>query len=213
MNRSNDATRRRKLLVASTLLSLALSSCVDFAQDSRHPTNDHKSPATKETSPPGPAKDSNNSAENQNKAQDPIAPADGGNEASSDELENNTPLELRQLTRCIIEEDVRIAPDGEGRAPFKVSFDSSAAVAPCGKIVKSIWSFGDGAKASGTRVTHTYSAPGEYIVKLNLTDNNGNRNLLDIEYVVIVIAEKTSIERRPQQATKPSRRATERSRP
>ena len=126
------------------------------------------------------------------------------NEASSDELENNTPLEVRQLARCIIEEDVQIAPDREGTAPFKVSFDSSASVAPCGKIVKAIWGFGDGGKARGTKVTHTYSVPGEYSVNLHLTDNKGNGNWL-IDYVVSVTAEKTSTKRNLHQATNPSR--------
>ena len=193
MQRSNDGTRLRKLLVASTLLNLALSSCANFAQENRHPTNTQQPPATPQTSPPGTAKDSNSSDDNQNKARDPLASADGGNEPSSDELENNIPLELRQLTRCAIDEIVNITPDGSGVAPFEVTFDCSSSVAPCGKIVNSIWSFGDGTIARGVKVTHTYAAPGEYTVTVKLSDNKGNRNLLMIDYAVMVTAENTSI--------------------
>jgi hypothetical protein len=36
------------------------------------------------------------------------------------------------------------------------------------------WSFGDGASASGTSVTHTYTVPGTYTVTLHSTDELGN---------------------------------------
>lgn len=204
MNRSNDATRRPRLMVASALLlalslSLALSCRVDFAQESRRPTNDHKSPATKETPAVPPAKNWDTSTQEQN-------------EPSSDELESNTPMELRKLKRCVIEEIVTITPDGIGVAPFAVAFDGSSSVAPCGKLIKWIWSFGDGTKARGAKVTHTYAAPGEYTVKLELTDSKGNRNLVDMDYVVTVTAENMSTERLLRKTEKPTRRTTQRRR-
>jgi hypothetical protein len=39
---------------------------------------------------------------------------------------------------------------------------------------ETIWSFGDGASASGTSVTHTYTAPGVYEVTIHSTDTLGN---------------------------------------
>ncbi len=197
-----------KLIGTFIVFSLGLLSCVDFAQEQRgnsSAANNNRSPVAQQTSAPVSAKNSNSSADNRNDYRDPIAAAAAGNEASSDELEAITTPELRELTRCIIEEDVTIAPEGEGKAPLRFTFDSSGAVAPCGKIVESIWSFGDGTKAIGTTVTHTYSGPGEYIVKLSLTDNKGHRNLLDTEYALTVRGEKSSIEIRRKQTTKPGR--------
>jgi PKD repeat protein len=103
---------------------------------------------------------------------------------------------MKELTRCAIEEIVTITPGGTSDASFALAFDSSASLAPCGKIVKSIWSLGDGTKARGAKVTHNYAAPGDYTVKLELTDDRGNRNLVDIEYAVMVTAENVSTERR-----------------
>lgn len=40
--------------------------------------------------------------------------------------------------------------------------------------VATAWSFGDGAAASGTAVSHTYTAPGTYTVKVTGTDGVGN---------------------------------------
>jgi len=36
------------------------------------------------------------------------------------------------------------------------------------------WNFGDNSKATGATVTHTYNAPGTFIVSLNVTDNVGS---------------------------------------
>ena len=55
----------------------------------------------------------------------------------------------------------------------KVAFDATASQDPDGTIESYEWDFGDGEIASGELVTHTYGAPGDYIVTLALTDNNG----------------------------------------
>jgi PKD repeat protein len=169
-------------VIVIVALNLAFSSCVDFAEEKGQTTNRNKSTPTQQTYFPPAAKTENESPDDQN-------------EPSSDELERNTPIELRQQTRCVIEENVTITPDGDGVVPLAVTFDSSASKAPCGRIVKRIWHFGDGAKARGAKVTHTYAMSGEYIANLHLADNKGNRNLLEIDYAVTVTAVRVSTER------------------
>ena len=51
-----------------------------------------------------------------------------------------------------------------------VTFDASGSF---GKELTYIWDFGDGHRASGEVVRHTYQEPGEYIVILVVTDANG----------------------------------------
>ncbi len=54
-----------------------------------------------------------------------------------------------------------------------VTFDAAASVDPDGDDVQYRWSFGDGASLSfgpGSRVTHTYSQTGSYIVRLTVRD-------------------------------------------
>lgn len=105
-------------------------------------------------------------------------------EPSSDELEKAIPEELRKQIACTIEETVTVAPDGGGPLPLKVSFDASESTAPCGKIVKWSWTFGDGSKGIGPKVTHVYKKRGSYSATLEMRDSKGNRNDLEIDYAV-----------------------------
>jgi outer membrane protein OmpA-like peptidoglycan-associated protein len=52
---------------------------------------------------------------------------------------------------------------------FAVEFNASQSNLPGYKIVEYFWDFGDGEKATGEVVRHTYFKPGEYRVKLGLT--------------------------------------------
>lgn len=47
---------------------------------------------------------------------------------------------------------------------------------PDGTITQWEWDFGDGGRASGATVTHTYNSAGNYPVRLVVTDNCGVRN-------------------------------------
>lgn len=65
-----------------------------------------------------------------------------------------------------------------------LTFDCSASFAAPGfNIVQQDWDFDDGTTATGAVVSHSFDAPGEYVVQLTITDNNGctNTNLVDLQ--------------------------------
>jgi chitodextrinase len=57
-----------------------------------------------------------------------------------------------------------------------VSLDGSSSTAPESSIVSYEWAFGDGILSTGALVSHTYSAPGLYLVSLTVTDNFARRS-------------------------------------
>ena len=63
-----------------------------------------------------------------------------------------------------------------GIAPLNVSFDGGSSSDADGSIVSYAWNFGDSATGSGVTTNHTYSAPGTYIARLTVTDNQGASN-------------------------------------
>jgi len=68
-----------------------------------------------------------------------------------------------------------------------VSFDGSLSYpAPGYTITQYTWDFDDGTTASGPTATHSFDEPGEYVVQLNLQDDNGcvNSNLVDLQVLV-----------------------------
>jgi hypothetical protein len=60
-----------------------------------------------------------------------------------------------------------------GAAPLAVRFDASASRDPDGSLASFLWDFGDGMRASGQVVDHTFDAPGVYDVLLRVTDDAG----------------------------------------
>lgn len=60
-----------------------------------------------------------------------------------------------------------------GSRPFAVSFDGSQSSDGDGTIASYMWTFGDGATATGVRVDHTYDSIGEFQANLVVTDNDG----------------------------------------
>lgn len=70
-----------------------------------------------------------------------------------------------------------------------ISFDGSASTAQTGfTIVEYLWDFDDGTtdNTSGPIVEYSYPVPGEYVVQLYVTDDNGcgNLNLVDLQILV-----------------------------
>jgi PKD repeat protein len=54
-----------------------------------------------------------------------------------------------------------------------VDLDASASNDPDGSIVSYDWDFGDGNSGSGSTLSHTYSGPGTFNIRLIVTDNQG----------------------------------------
>src|SRR5207247_111570 len=54
-----------------------------------------------------------------------------------------------------------------------VSFNGSLSDDPDGTIVRYVWQFGDGAGGEGAALTHRYTYPGEYTVRLAVVDEAG----------------------------------------
>ena len=61
----------------------------------------------------------------------------------------------------------------QGVAPLTVSLDASGSSDPDGHIQGYDWAFGDGDRATGRSVTHTFKASGTYTVRLTVTDDGG----------------------------------------
>ena len=184
-----------RLLTIVILLSLASLSCVSLAQKMESTNKNSSSTAVATRSEPSQAANSNTSS---------ASPAEPGiEEPSSDELERNTPEEVRELARCCIEENVTITPDGEISAPASITCDATKSSAPCGRIIRWHWRFGDGTTGNGARVVHTYTRPGEYVVRLEMKDDKGHhRNLVDIDYPVVVTGE-TATKKLDRQTMRP----------
>ena len=55
----------------------------------------------------------------------------------------------------------------------QVQFDASQSVDSDGTIVSYLWDFGDGNTATTKMAMHRYQSPGDYIVSLSVTDDDG----------------------------------------
>lgn len=68
-----------------------------------------------------------------------------------------------------------------------VQFDGSGSYAAPGyTLTQYTWDFADGTTALGANVSHSFAEPGEYVVQLNLLDDNNcvNSNLVDLQVLV-----------------------------
>jgi PKD repeat protein len=65
------------------------------------------------------------------------------------------------------------ASPSSGQVPLTVSFDGSGSSDPDGSITAYGWVFGDGATATGAKVSHQYTAAGTFTAKLTVTDDSG----------------------------------------
>ena len=68
-----------------------------------------------------------------------------------------------------------------------LEFDGTASFAATGfNIVSYTWDFDDGTTATGPTASHSFDVPGEYIVQLNLIDDNDcvNSNVVDLQVLV-----------------------------
>ncbi len=65
------------------------------------------------------------------------------------------------------------AAPASGAAPLDVQFSAAASADLDGAIVAFEWDFADGATETGKSVRHTFVAPGEFLVKLTVRDDDG----------------------------------------
>ena len=65
------------------------------------------------------------------------------------------------------------AHPGEGLAPLTVAFFATDSTDPDGEIVQYDWQFGEGSVAQGSFATYTFETPGDYRVRLTVTDDLG----------------------------------------
>jgi PKD repeat protein len=68
-----------------------------------------------------------------------------------------------------------------GPAPLTVAFDASSSSSPAGQITNYEWDFSgqnNFRDANGVQVEHTFDRIGDYDVKLRVTDNNGQSNVV-----------------------------------
>ena len=96
-------------------------------------------------------------------------------------------MDQTRLDKLLITNDLNYIPTEIGpgvKALFKMSsstpavhenvlFDGSESVSSEGMIVSYEWDFGEGSKASGKSINHTYKKTGDYQVKLIVTDDKG----------------------------------------
>jgi hypothetical protein len=72
----------------------------------------------------------------------------------------------------------------------QIHFDGIPSSDPDGYITAWVWDFGDGSPtATGTLVSHVYAQPGQYIVTLTVTDNEG---ATDVDHAVVVVKTPTT---------------------
>ncbi|MDG6779150.1 PKD domain-containing protein [Thiomicrorhabdus sp. zzn3] len=66
-----------------------------------------------------------------------------------------------------------VATPVSGDVPLLVNFDASGSYDTDGSILSYAWDFGDGTRASGQNVQHTYQTGGQFNALLTVTDNGG----------------------------------------
>ena len=120
------------------------------------------------------------------------------------------PPDILREDRCDIAENVSVKPEMGGTAPLRVTFDASAAHAPCAKIRSWSWNFGDGTNGTGKRVTHFYNKTGTYIARVSITDRKGYFNLIEIEYLINVTRAKVLIRHKRSRRPSPGPKSKDR---
>ena len=77
-----------------------------------------------------------------------------------------------------------ISPE-TGDVPLEVRLDGSTSTAAGATIAEFRWEFGDGDTGAGPAVTHRYTTPGSYTIRLTVTSSRGEKNTASKELVVV----------------------------
>lgn len=83
----------------------------------------------------------------------------------SPDAENPAPAQDQNPLQLALE----AGPSRDGLIHRSVSFNVDTAPVPRDQLVEVLWDFGDGTRASGARVAHTYTKPGTFLVKLRVS--------------------------------------------
>ena len=86
----------------------------------------------------------------------------------------------------------RAGKDQEACLGDTVSFDASGSTASSG-TAKYTWDFGDGEKADGEKITHTYQKSGKYRVRLHLDDGKNTECSLAQDVINTNITERAQV--------------------
>ena len=88
---------------------------------------------------------------------------------------------------------INAAPQAEAGANVinsagkEIRFDGSGSVDSDGEIASYAWDFGDGEKAAGKIVNHSYKKPGKYTATLTIRDNANVRNSTASDQLTVII--------------------------
>lgn len=99
------------------------------------------------------------------------------NNSASDELTvtvNDKPQAVAGSDKVVAKDEV-------------VTFDASQSVDADGQITNYFWDFGDGTTGAGMVVTHSFTEPGKYDVKLSVTDNSGSISNKAEDQILVVV--------------------------
>ncbi len=83
-----------------------------------------------------------------------------------------TSTDSDQLTVLVNEPPVAEAGEDQLVTSSEVSFDGTGTRDPDGAIASYEWDFGDGASGTGATPVHVYQKPGDYLVRLTVTDDS-----------------------------------------
>jgi PKD domain-containing protein/peptidase M28-like protein len=84
---------------------------------------------------------------------------------------------------------VAITDIGQTIAGHSITLDARASLDPAGNALTYAWDFGDGTKARGIAVAHTYAKTGTYTLKLTVSSAAATRNIIK---VIDVVTQPTS---------------------
>ena len=71
-----------------------------------------------------------------------------------------------------------------GDIPLTVNFSSTGSTDPNGSIAGYLWDFGDGSTSTDANPAHTFTTPGNYVVTVTVTDNQGAKSVNTVPVAV-----------------------------
>jgi hypothetical protein len=114
-------------------------------------------------------------------------------------------------TALTLDNEMPVAAGAASGGGPVVTFDGGGSSDADGPVTMHAWDFGDGAKASGAVVAHTYANPGSYLATLTVADNLHPQVTSSTVVPVTVTkgaAKPAAVAKKKPRCKKPSRRAS-----